>query len=304
MKLTDIPAKQAVPFGVNGQREALLPTTPAGDNKASYNNGFPPVTMILKSAGGVPPKGQDMNQILFELSSLCRWFSAGGAIPFDQSFCTAISGYPKGARILGNDGYTVYISTIDSNTNDPNTSSTGWLNLAKLSSIAGLSGGANKLPYFTGNDTADQTDITQVGRDIIGKGSIDAILQYLQLGGAAKLNVGTTSGTVAAGDDVRLSQQIGIGQTWKNVLSSRSVGVNYVNSENRPIAVFVEARPPISGTSGISVDDVIVATAKNINADYASFTAGCLAIVPPGSTYIVKGYVGSNPTITTWSELS
>ncbi|WP_236721586.1 phage tail protein [Edwardsiella piscicida] len=151
---------------------------------------------------------------------------------------------------------------------------------------------------LAGKQPLDSTLTDISGKDVAG------ILKYLQLGEAAKRDVGTTSGTVAAGDDVRLSQQIGIGQTWKNVLSSRSVGVNYVNSEKRPIVVFVEVKPPINGTSGISVDDVIVATAKNINADYASFTAGCLAIVPPGSTYIVKGYVGSNPITTTWSELS
>ncbi|HHT9074244.1 TPA: phage tail protein, partial [Edwardsiella tarda] len=143
MKLADIPAKQAVPFGVNGQREALLPTTPAGDNKASYNNGFPPVTMIMKSAGGVPPKGQDMNQILFELSSLCRWFSAGGAIKFDSDFCAAIGGYPVGAYIMGDDNRTIYRCTIDDNKNNPNSSSTGWIKTAlDIASILNLKGAA------------------------------------------------------------------------------------------------------------------------------------------------------------------
>ncbi|MDI8478826.1 phage tail protein, partial [Salmonella enterica subsp. enterica serovar Anatum] len=40
----------------------------------------------------------------------------------------------------------------------------------------------DKLPYFTGNDTAGQTDLTSVGRDIIGKASIADILTYLGLG--------------------------------------------------------------------------------------------------------------------------
>jgi hypothetical protein len=52
----------------------LLSTTPAGSNQASYDVGFPAITMPLKSAGGLPPKGQDMNQILYELSSIGRWF--------------------------------------------------------------------------------------------------------------------------------------------------------------------------------------------------------------------------------------
>lgn len=56
---------------------------------------------------------------------------------------------------------------------------------ATLSALAGLATGANKLPYFTGNDTAAQTDLTSVGRDIIGKNTIADILTYLGLASGA-----------------------------------------------------------------------------------------------------------------------
>ena len=56
---------------------------------------------------------------------------------------------------------------------------------ATLSALAGLATGANKLPYFTGNDTAAQTDLTSVGRAIIGKNTIADILTYLRLGAGA-----------------------------------------------------------------------------------------------------------------------
>ncbi|HBV1538822.1 TPA: phage tail protein [Citrobacter freundii] len=62
---------------------------------------------------------------------------------------------------------------------------------ATLSALAGLATGANKLPYFTGNDTAAQTDLTSVGRDIIGKNTIADILTYLGLKTAAQRDVGT-----------------------------------------------------------------------------------------------------------------
>ncbi|ELC10719.1 gp53-like domain-containing protein [Escherichia coli] len=62
---------------------------------------------------------------------------------------------------------------------------------ATLTALAGLATGANKLPYFTGTDKAAQTDLTSVGRDIIGKNTIADILTYLGLGEAAKRNVGT-----------------------------------------------------------------------------------------------------------------
>ncbi len=63
-----------------------------------------------------------------------------------------------------------------------------------LTALAELVGVANKLPYFNGNDTAALTDLTQVGRDIIGKSTIADILTYLGLRTAAKADVvGTVS---------------------------------------------------------------------------------------------------------------
>ena len=61
---------------------------------------------------------------------------------------------------------------------------------ATLTALAGLATGENKLPYFTGNDTAAQTDLTSVGRDIIGKSTIADILTYLDLGEGSALPVG------------------------------------------------------------------------------------------------------------------
>ncbi|MFV4863523.1 hypothetical protein [Citrobacter portucalensis] len=58
-----------------------------------------------------------------------------------------------------------------------------------LTALAALVGVANKLPYFNGDDTAALTDLTQVGRDIIGKNAIADVLTYLGLGTAAKKDV-------------------------------------------------------------------------------------------------------------------
>ena len=51
-----------------------------------------------------------------------------------------------------------------------------------LTALAALVGVANKLPYFNGDDTAALTDLTKVGRDIIGKSTIADILTYLGFG--------------------------------------------------------------------------------------------------------------------------
>ena len=200
MNRTDAPKKQPVAFGTNGQRENLPDTTPAGDNTASYDAGFPSVTMILKSAGGLPPKGQDMNQILFELSAIGRWLSAGALNAYDATFSTSIGGYPKASVLVGDDGTTIFISTIEANTNNPNTTATGWLNLSKITAIAALAGGADMLPYFSGANTAAQTALTSIGRDVIGQTSIANLLAYLEIptsfGTAAAKDVGTGAGQI------------------------------------------------------------------------------------------------------------
>lgn len=130
MKSSDAPSKQSVPFGVNGSRQSILDTTPTGSNAASYDVGFPPITMILKSAGGLPPLGQNWNQILYELSGISRFLSAGGGYVYDSTFSTAVGGYPAGAVIPNSTLNGLWINTVDDNTTNPENSTsalTGWV---------------------------------------------------------------------------------------------------------------------------------------------------------------------------------
>ncbi|HFT5389414.1 TPA: phage tail protein [Escherichia coli] len=53
---------------------------------------------------------------------------------------------------------------------------------ATLAALAGLATAADKLPYFTGNDTASLTTLTNVGRDILAKTSKQEVIHYLGLG--------------------------------------------------------------------------------------------------------------------------
>ena len=72
---------------------------------------------------------------------------------------------------------------------------------ATLTALAGLVGVANKLPYFNGADTAALTDLTLVGRDIIGKGTVAEVFTYLGLASAATMTAATlvvNGGTLTA----------------------------------------------------------------------------------------------------------
>ncbi|ELU5303535.1 phage tail protein [Escherichia coli] len=73
---------------------------------------------------------------------------------------------------------------------------------ATLTALAGLATAADKLPYFTGNDIASLTTLTNVGRNILDKASTQAVIQYLGLSDASgyvgrwlNTRVFTSSGT-------------------------------------------------------------------------------------------------------------
>ncbi|HFV0049735.1 TPA: phage tail protein [Escherichia coli] len=61
---------------------------------------------------------------------------------------------------------------------------------ATLTALAALATAADKLPYFTGVDRAALTALTSVGRAILGKSSIQSVLDYLGLGEGSALPVG------------------------------------------------------------------------------------------------------------------
>lgn len=84
--------------------------------------------------------------------------------------------------------------------NDPNFATTMTNALAgkqpkdaTLTALAELATSADKLPYFTGADRAALTALTSVGRAILGKTSTQGVLDYLGLGGAAKLDAASAS---------------------------------------------------------------------------------------------------------------
>lgn len=203
MNRTDSPKKQPIVFGVNGPREPLLPTTPAGDNTASYEQGFPPITMILKSAGGLPPKGQDMNQILFELSALARWSSAGVLNTYDADFALSIGGYPSGAYVLGDDLSTIYRCYVNGNTGNPNASTIGWTKLSSdIATDLGLKSAAYKNVGTSPGQIPDMSEFTSsIG--ISGWAKIPSGL-IMQWGTSAVTSAGNTTLTFPIAFPVKL----------------------------------------------------------------------------------------------------
>ncbi|EBA8547158.1 hypothetical protein CCW15_12890 [Salmonella enterica] len=103
---------------------------------------------------------------------------------------------------------------------------------ATLTALAGLATGADKLPYFTGNDIAGQTALTSVGRDIIGKSSIADILTYLGLNETLNPSKRVSIGALGTGVFDGSKPAINIGDSDSGFVfeSDGVIGV-YVNSQ-------------------------------------------------------------------------
>ncbi|SJD39531.1 tail fiber protein [Shigella sonnei] len=51
----------------------------------------------------------------------------------------------------------------------------------RVTTLAGLATAADRFPYFTGNDVASLATLTKVGRDILAKSTVAAVIEYLGL---------------------------------------------------------------------------------------------------------------------------
>ncbi|EHX8808963.1 tail fiber protein [Escherichia coli] len=99
--------------------------------------------------------------------------------------------------------------------NDPNFATTMTNALAgkqpkdaTLTALAGLATAADSFPYFTGNDVASLATLTEVGRDILAKSTVAAVIEYLGLqetvnraGNAVQKNGDTLSGGLTFEND-------------------------------------------------------------------------------------------------------
>ncbi|MEI7410044.1 phage tail protein [Pectobacterium aroidearum] len=146
MNSSDLPSRIVKAFAVNGDKNTIAvdsTTTTLNNGTATFDSGFPPVTMQPISAGGLPPYGQDMNGVLYSVTLQQQWYNAGMTYPYNGDFSTTISGYPRGAIVPRTDFTGQWLNLNEGNSNSPESpigANTGWvpLNNYGVTQISGL----------------------------------------------------------------------------------------------------------------------------------------------------------------------
>ncbi len=141
--------------------------------------------------------------------------------------------------------------------NDPNFATTMTNALAgkqpkdaTLTALAGLTTAAGKFPYFTGNDVASLATLTKVGRDILAKSTVAAVIEYLGL-----RELGTS------GEKIPL---LSTANTWTN-RQTFSGGLSGELSGNAATATKLKTARKIAGVGFDGSSDISI-SAKNVNA--------------------------------------
>lgn len=133
MNSSDIPSRINKAFAVNGLKNTIpVDSSTSTDNNgmATFDKGFPSITMQPLSAGGIPPSGKDMNGVLYSATVQQQWQNAGMTYPYSQDFSDAISGYPRGALVPNSILTGQWLNLTEGNGNSPESSTgatTGWV---------------------------------------------------------------------------------------------------------------------------------------------------------------------------------
>lgn len=328
MLYTGSPTKFPTAFAEDGQKNAIPEASQIGitDGAASLTDGFPPLTMTPMSLGGIPPSGKDMNGILNEISDVSRWANAGGGYRYDSSFAnnSNVGGYPKGAKVLAEDGKGYWISTADNNVTDPDQAgASGWvpdfahsyIEISASSSTIVLSEQQynNKSILIYGLLSADiELGFPQIYSDwfVTNATSGNFKIRATSGSGLVDLPQGFMSHVYVRGTDVRLATN-----NLKSIGGSENIGFN--NSESGGLSMTVHDKlvqtlnildfdgvDPTGSTSSTvgfqaalnaasSIYGQLIIPAGTYRLSGVVNVSGTVSIIGHGNTSIIKGDVGS-----------
>ena len=113
-------------FAKQGAKTDPIPNTTSTLGRASLSQGFPTETSLPLAQGGVPPKREDFNGILYLLSSFAMYQQSGGVITYDARVNYA----PPAIVFYGSDlWWCKKANGASSSVVTPGTNTTYWIKL-------------------------------------------------------------------------------------------------------------------------------------------------------------------------------
>lgn len=266
-------------FAENGTR-ATIPDTTVAAGRASYDLGFPPITMQEKIAGGMPPDGRDMNGILYALSAHALYLQGGQPFKYDSAVSTAIGGYGVGAILESTDGMTLWMNTVNGNTTDPNASGAGWIPISSygFTFITSLTGGTRTLTRVEArNDTIVLSGTLVANQTIVLPTDLRTWRIVNLTSGSFTTTVKTSGGTGVTSPQGGYSASVGVFGDGTNIYLS-------VPSVTLPIAVSPD---PDTLAKRDNVGDLF-ARYFNSSPGAESFTVGTVVATNGSDGYLRK----------------
>nr|WP_249417048.1 tail fiber protein [Citrobacter freundii] len=282
-----------VPFASSGDKVAVPDTDTGGgvNMTQGYGQAYSLDPATDPSAKRI--ERDKMNWLFNRITQAINEIQSGGVAPFITSADNGGSAFSYGKGALVSLGGVVYQSLVASNTSTP--PGANWSALpekmqpldATLTALAGLVGAANKLPYFNGADTATLTDLTSVGRDIIGKADVAAVLTYLGIN-----------------ETINPSKRVSIGALGTGVFDGSKPAINIGDSDSG--FVFES-----DGVIGVYANSQKIAELTNTEYKIIgnlSLTNGALLL--GGLTHFIRhtdaddaGFAGNNVEIGSWNGI-
>ncbi len=270
------------PFAINGTK-TIIPNasvTSSEPGRASFNDGFPPLTFVALSSNGIPPAGSDFNGILYMISAYCAAIQAGQYPTYDAGTSSFIGGYALGAILSKADGSGLWLNTVANNTTDPDsTTGAGWTSWEPTSGSNGtvtsvnvVDGSASPIFGSTGGPVTNSGTITLALQDqavsavlagpasgaaaaptfrVLGIGDITGLATQLAgIGNASNLTTGTVP---AAAMPAFTGDATSVAGTTALALASVNTDVGTYGSATNNVAVTVNAKGLVTGISSVPI---------------------------------------------------
>lgn len=179
----------------------------------------------------------------------------------------------------------LYQAKIDNTSKQPSLSQNEWQVWASVSDIdVDTNGNIIKTAKAGGAFTLKVEDASTTVKGVVRAATAMEVLNK------SNVNAYVTPPNTAL---IAQSTDLGVGQTWVDVTSSRAKGVTYTNNTGKPIQVFVQFDP--AGTSSRFYIDNTFVSAPDLTAYSFNFT------IPNGSTYRLTDWSNVIPMV--WLEL-